>query len=177
MVYPVFPAVGDIRGSQPRQTLQPQAGCLGFAVPKHPRLDYLVRLADHAGNNTDGIFNTDPWNVRFHQQFNEIKSLFLLLFLFVKPASSTDREVGAWRVGNHQVPPVIQDVSHVSLIVLPRRFAWEEVARCCILSHLCKSVSYHTTKFTRYQYSHIPSVAQMCHFVQGVRTFVRVILG
>jgi len=40
---------------------------------------------------------------------------------------TADGQVGAWRVSNHQVPPVIDDVKHIALVVRAWRVSRQQI--------------------------------------------------
>jgi hypothetical protein len=43
-------------------------------------------------------------------------------------AGTTDRKVGAWRVGDHQIPPVTQNLADITLYVRPAILGRQDVA-------------------------------------------------
>ena len=50
-----FATFHDVGGFQLREVLEPEAGGLCLSVPKLPRLDYLVWLADAAADDGYGV--------------------------------------------------------------------------------------------------------------------------
>jgi len=71
-VNPGFAPVNNIGRFERRQILEPQTGRFSLAVPKLPRLDNLIRLADLAANDADGVFDADSRDRRIHQQPDKI---------------------------------------------------------------------------------------------------------
>ena len=66
----LLPALNHMSRHQRMQPFQPEACGFGFAVPEHPRLYDLVRLAPKAGHNANGVFNGDARYIglRKHQE-------------------------------------------------------------------------------------------------------------
>jgi hypothetical protein len=48
-------------------------------------------------------------------------------------AGTTDRKVGAWWVGNHQIPPVTQNLANITLYVRPAILGRQEIATPCLM--------------------------------------------
>lgn len=113
-----------IGGGQGRQALQPQAGGFGRLMPKLPRLYDLVGLPDPARYDANRVLQRDARDRCGQQQAHEVQRLRLFLRLILEPTRAADGEVRAWRVGNHQIPPVPQDILHLALVVRAWRFAW-----------------------------------------------------
>ena len=105
-------ALDDIRRGKWRQVLQPEAGCLGFAVTEHPRLDDLIRLAVDTGHDTDRVFDGDPFSTAHHELHEEADGGEALKITRLAgdtvglgvPAVAGDREIGAGRMRDQQIP-------------------------------------------------------------------------
>ena len=108
MVHTGTPPIHYVSGDQHRQVLQPEARGLGLAVAKHPRLYYLVGLADTGADDADRIFYRYPRHRRSHQPQNEVQSLVLLLTPALEPRSPGTCQMGARREGYQQVPTVLK---------------------------------------------------------------------
>ena len=82
------------------------------------RLNYLIGFPDSRANATDWIFECNARDWRVQQERHKGKRISLLGLLFLEPAGSADRQMGAWRMGNHQIPSTIESVFHIALIVM-----------------------------------------------------------
>lgn len=87
-----------------------------------PRLDYLIRLPDVRRDHRHRIFNGDALDRRVHQGPDKVQRFRLLGALVFEPSCAADREVGAWRMGNHQVPSFVENRTDVALEMRVPRF-------------------------------------------------------
>lgn len=110
------------------QIFQPKAGCFCFTMPKHPRLDDLIRFADSGTDNTNWILKCNVLDRCVQQQAYEVEGIFLFLPLVLEPPGATDGQMGAWGMGDHQIPAVTEDVRDVTLMVGTGAVGWQQVA-------------------------------------------------
>jgi hypothetical protein len=87
-------------------------------VPELPRLDNLVGPTPHPRHDANGVFDSDARYFRRRQKHEKPDCLLLLDPLFGEPPRTGYGQVGAWRVGNHEIPLLVQDVENVPLIVI-----------------------------------------------------------
>src|SRR5690606_25347447 len=99
-------------------------------MPELPRLDDLVWLTNLARYHTDRVLQSDTGNRRGEEEPHEVQRLRLCLTAglpvehsrpwvlrgFVEPPRTRARQVGAWGMSDHEVPTIVQNVPHVSLI-------------------------------------------------------------
>ena len=94
------------RWHQTRQVLQPKACGLHLPMAELPGLDDLLRWGNRGANHTDWVLDTPAWDWCGHQQADKIKGFGLLLLLPMKMTAAADGQMGAGRMGNHQIPAV-----------------------------------------------------------------------
>jgi hypothetical protein len=144
-------------GLQQRQVLEPEARCFGFAMPELPRLDNLVRLAYLAADDADGVLYGDAFNRRIHEGLNEIQGALLATVrnLLCEVAGAGYRQIGAGRVGNHQVPSADQMIENVtSQVVRAGILCREQIAAPSIMPKFAERPTHNPGKFTGYQNLH-----------------------
>ena len=127
-MYARLPAVNNVRRHQIRQILEPQTCRLSFAMPKLPRLNDLIGLANVTANDANGVLQRDTWYGRRKQRFHEFQCFGLLHTLLPKPAGTAYGKVGTRRVRDHQIPLAAQQDADVSLMVWPWALARQKVA-------------------------------------------------
>lgn len=66
-------------------------------------LDYLIRLAIDAGHDAYRILHGDLWNRSIDARHEEPDGLTLFHLLVLEPASTRDRQMGAWGMENSDV--------------------------------------------------------------------------
>jgi hypothetical protein len=96
-----------------------------------PWLDHLIRFSNAAADNTDRIFEADPWDFRIQQKLDEFQGFLLLCELIFEPTGTGNSQMSTRRMTNHEVKTAtecIQDVSNVPHEVRPRYFAGQNVA-------------------------------------------------
>ena len=113
-----LPPINYLGRHQLRKALQPQAS--GFCLPmaKLPWLDDLCWLPNIKESLCmpmhNGIFHTNPRHPRSLQKAEESRSLLHQspaisispdATLLVEPPNATITEIGAWWMGNQQIPP------------------------------------------------------------------------
>ena len=98
--------INYLRRLEQWQVLQPQAGCLGFAVAKPPWLDDLMGGGNGSADNAHRILDAPPIYWCRHQQAHEVQRLNLLLLLTVKVPAAANRKMRAWRMRHHQIPAI-----------------------------------------------------------------------
>jgi hypothetical protein len=79
-----------------------------------PRLDDLVRLSDATGDDRNRVFNADPGNRCGHQQSNEVECFRLDVGLIGEPSGTTNGQMSAGRVRDHQIPPHAEHFADIS---------------------------------------------------------------
>jgi hypothetical protein len=92
------------------------------------RLDDLIRLANPAADHRHWVLQCYAWDGGIHQRSHKLQRFRLFDLLAMEMAGTTDRKVGAWRVGNHQIPPVTQNLANVTLYVRPAILGRQDVA-------------------------------------------------
>ena len=97
-------------------------------MPMLPWLHDLIRLADSRADLADGVLNGDAGDGRIHEGTHEGEGLGLLVEFVLPPAGTAHREVGAWRVGDHHVPAIMQHVEHTTVVVRAGAFGRQQVA-------------------------------------------------
>lgn len=131
-VYPMFPALYDVRRSELWQPTQPQTGCLRLAMSELPRLHDLIRLAPQAGHDAHGILDAHSRHVCSGELQKELDGFCLLFGLVLEQTRTGHGKVCAWWVRDKQVPRLdvsSQHLEHVSLHVPPAvTFCWQQVA-------------------------------------------------
>ena len=145
--------VGRLKG---RQSFQPEAGCLDFTMPEHPRLNNLARLAQNAlcAKNANGIFQCNLWDIYPPERFGERNRLRLLLFSPPKPSCSGNRETSTWRVKDSQIPrsrtgyldDISDDMEGTSIV------SRNQVVRVGCMAQGSKRSADHAATFTSDQY-------------------------
>lgn len=126
-------------------------------MPKLPRLNDLIRLANAAANAPDGIFQCDHRNIGIEQQLYKLQSVFSQSSpsgLSFVPMQPTGRQIRTRRVGNHKIPAAAEHVSHVALVMEAGRFGGQEIARHGVVPVRDESIAHGSTKLTSYQYVH-----------------------
>lgn len=105
---PGHPSHDDIIGDQWHQSLEPEAGCLDLPVAELPRLNDLVGPAYPRADDADRILQRDPRDRGIQQKPHKIKSfsLFPTGNLGREPPRPAHRQMGAGRVGDHQIPVI-----------------------------------------------------------------------
>lgn len=103
-----FTPFNHIARFQPWQVFEPQARRFGFAMTELPRLDGLGWRLDGSANNADRILDAPTFDGCSHQQTHEIKRFGLFALLAVKVTRAANRQMRAWRMGDHQIPAVTQ---------------------------------------------------------------------
>lgn len=134
--------IDNLRRSQRRKVLQPQACSPNLAVPELPRLNRLgVWFVDPLPGIPvhDWIFHTDPWDIGTQQGIEEFTRDNHAIpsgpihgpILVVNPAHTGIAKVGAWRMSDHQIPPSIKDVPDIGAVmtIASTILRWQQVAR------------------------------------------------
>ncbi len=151
---PLIPAFYDVGRAKRRQPFEPKAGRFLLAVPKLPGLYYLVWLPDFSWNYRNRIFQSNVRDWSGKQAAYKLQR-FSLLFLFqVKPSRTRHGQMCAGRVRYHQVPTLPNYVENVALVMLPRLFRRQQVARRSVVTKCRKSISYRSWIFASNQNFH-----------------------
>jgi len=144
--------INDVGRPERRQPFQPKTRSLDLPMPELPRLNDLVWLSPVSRHQADGILYRDLWNIRVGEQHEQVCCLPLLHLPVFPPSSSRNRQIGTWRVGNHQVPRVgirqqrIPSIAHdMELAAVCGR---ENIQGPCVVPFGTKSASHYTGKFT-----------------------------
>jgi hypothetical protein len=93
-------------------------------VSELPWLYDLVCWSDPGPDDTHRIFYGYARNRSIHQLPDKIESFLLFFSLLSKPSRTGCTQMSAWRVSNHQFPPIIEHLQHVPLYVVPGRLSW-----------------------------------------------------
>src|ERR1035441_3354497 len=102
------PSLNDVRWCQMWQILQPEASGLRLAVSELPRLNDLVRFTNARRNNRDRVLDCNTSNVpRTHEVVDKIEGLRLLTLLALEPSRSTNGQVSAGRMSDHEIPRLV----------------------------------------------------------------------
>lgn len=145
-----------IGGYEWRQILQPQAGGLRERVAELVGLDRLIGVSPALIELSYGVLNRNFFNSSIPQAIHKFRSLIRHQLTFWKfpPTCPGPAEVGAWGMGNHQVPPVGQLAEHVALNMRPRTFGGQQVAGYSIVPARYEGIADGAGEFTGYQDSH-----------------------
>jgi hypothetical protein len=98
------------------------------------RLDDLIRPANPTADHRHWVLQCYAWDGRIHQRLHKLQGFRLLHLLAMEMARTTDRKVGAWRMSDHQIPPVTQNLANVTLYVRPAILGRQDVATPCIVT-------------------------------------------
>jgi hypothetical protein len=114
-----FSAFDHICMLQWRQVLQPKTSLLHLSMTEVIGMINLIRLADAAADDADGVFERDVGNGRIKKLPNKTQCFCLFPLLVLEPPCATDSQMCAGRVGNYQVPlPRLPDISNIVLDVV-----------------------------------------------------------
>jgi hypothetical protein len=91
-------------------------------------LDDLIRLANPTADHRHWVLQCYAWDGCIHQRPHKLQRFRLFHLLAMEVAGTTDRKVGAWRVSDHQFPPVTQNLADITLYVRPAILGRQEVA-------------------------------------------------
>ena len=152
-----FPPFDNVSRSKFGEVFEPEAGCLCLTMTKLPRLDDLVRLTNVAGDDGDGVFDSDARDVCKHELADKLKSFVLFSTLSMKPTSTGNSEVGARWVGDHKVPitGLLQKSEDVRLDVVGIAiFGGEEVTRKSFMTEVPEGSPDNARKLTGNKHSH-----------------------
>lgn len=122
-----LPAGYDVRRSQRRQVLQPEARRLRLAVTELPRLDDLLRFADEARGNGNRVLDGYALDWRVQKPKEEPERRVLLVPVLREPAGAADRQPSTGWVGHHQIPAITDDVANVALEMVSGQLGREQV--------------------------------------------------
>ena len=94
-----------------------------------------------------------------HKLANKHQCFKLFFFLSLKPSSATDCQMGAWRMGNHHVPPIGKNVKNIALIMVKTCLGRQKVTGIGIMSSCPEGITDNTTEFTGYEDFHDKDLA------------------
>ncbi|MCY1370187.1 hypothetical protein D9M69_572700 [compost metagenome] len=128
-------------------------GFLAFAVAEHPGLDDLVGLANLGGDHRLGILQCLEADGSSHQGANEVErpALPAIRDLGREVTSTGDGEVGAWWVGDQQVPAPIEQFSYIAQDVFAFGFRGQQVATHCIKANAGEGIADAAGEFAGHQ--------------------------
>ena len=122
-----------------------------------PRLDNLIRFSDGRADHADGVLDAPTWDGGVHQKTNKAQGLALAPVpdLLREMAAAAYSKMRARRMGNHQVPLLIEDFLDW-LLQMPLRiaFAFEQITGPSIVAALAESISDAGAVFTGDENSH-----------------------
>lgn len=120
------------------------------------RLDDLIWLADTARNDRNRVFQCNARDVCAHQQPHKVQRLVGVFpsAPTVVPMDSRHAQIGARRMRDHQIPPVVQNVAHVSLVMRSRRLCRKQVARHRIVTQCSEGIAHGAAVFAGYENFH-----------------------
>ena len=150
-------ALDAVAGDKPRQILQPKAGGLHLSMPMLLRLDDLIRFPDGRADHADGVLDAPTRDGGVHQKTNEAQGLALAPVpnLLREMAAAAHSKMRAGRMGDHQVPLLIEDFLDWLLQMPPRiAFAFEQITRPSIVAALAESIAHAGAVFTGDENSH-----------------------
>ena len=117
------------------EIFEPETSCFCFAMAELPWLNYLVWFTVDAGHDTNWVLNTRLSYVWLIYQEHEEADCFGLFSAFVfEPACSAYGQVGAWWVGDHDVPVLVEHIAYVTLVMVSWFIGWQEVAGPCFVA-------------------------------------------
>jgi hypothetical protein len=108
----------------------------------------LVRLTKFAPHDAHRVLYRNLLDWRFGKPDEKCYSLLTLFLpareslsiLRLEPFIAGERQISARGVGNHQIPPLIQDSKNITLDMLSIPFARQKIARPGIVSFGCKGI-------------------------------------
>src|SRR5690554_345889 len=134
----------------------------------------LIRLPQNRGHDANGVFYGNVWDWCVPQHHEEVDGVLPVLLpvrvkwvrstLFnwqvfvvrmVQPPTATASQEGAWRVGYEQVPPIVQNVFDVTLVMKPsRRLCWQEVTTPSVMTPVQEGIPHSPAILASDQHSH-----------------------
>lgn len=123
-------AFDNVSGLQQRQVVEPEVDFLALTVAEHPGLDDLVGPADVAGDDRPGRLQGLEADGGGQQGADEgeCPALAAVGDLGGEVSGTGDGEVGVWRVGDHQVPALVEQFAYVADDVFAFGFGGQQVA-------------------------------------------------
>jgi hypothetical protein len=97
-------------------------------------LDDLIRPTNPTADHRHWVLQCYAWDGCIHQRLHKLQRFRLFDLLAMEMAGTADRKVGAWWVGNHQIPPVTQNLADITLYVRPAILGRQEIATPCLMS-------------------------------------------
>ena len=152
-----FAAFNHVGGLQTWNVLEPQTGGLGFTVAKLPRLDDLLGGGNGAADNADRVLDAPAVDWCRHQHPHEVKRFGLLALLAVKMPATRYRQMRAWRMSNHQVPAITEQLLDW-LLQVPLRvaFAWQQIAAKSVVAMAAERITHAGAVFAGNENPHPP---------------------
>jgi len=122
-----------------------------------PRLDDLIRFTDGRADHADGVLDAPTRDGAVHQKANEAQGLALASVpdLLREMAAAAHSKMRARRMGDHQIPLLIEDFLDW-LLQMPLRIAlaFEQVTGPSIVATLPKGIADAGAVFTSDKNSH-----------------------
>ena len=117
----------------------------------------LIGFADAGADTAGGVFEGYALDGCIEEEADEGKGFFGLGraagAAFV-PVEAGGAEVGAGRVGDEEIPRVVEDVADIALVVIAGRGGWQEVAGPRFVSGGGKGIADCAGKLTGHKHSH-----------------------
>jgi hypothetical protein len=134
--------INYLRRLEQWQVLQPQAGCLGFAVAKPPWLDDLMGGGDGSADNAYRVFDAPPIYWCRHKQAHKVQRLNLLALLAVEMPTAANGKMRTRRMRHHQIPTISQYILN-RLLQMPLRIglAFQQITAPCVMPAPAKCIA------------------------------------
>lgn len=116
-------------------------------MPEHPRLYYLVGLADPGADDGYRILQGDARDRGVEKKADERKRDFLLLVFVLEPTRPAYGKMSTRWMCYHNVPPGIQDVTDIAEVMLAWAFRLDQVTGDRFVPLLYEGVPDHAGKF------------------------------
>lgn len=152
------PAFHDVSRGQMRQSFKPEAGCLSFSMPKLPRLNNLVWLADFGTDDPYWILDCYPVTWPCHQQAHELKGCFLVSHLVLEPSGTGNREMSTRRKRDDHIPRNGPDgsVANAHLVMkFAAIFSGKQITRPSLMPATTEGLSDDAGELTRDENAHV----------------------
>src|SRR2546430_780738 len=138
-----------------RKILQPKTSGFLHRITEVKRLDDLIWGTDVLGQNSDRIFQSNPFDGRSEQFADKCYRFTLQMRFAFEPSCPGCSKVSARRMSNHQVPTLIQMSQNIVLNMLARSFCRQQVAGPRIVPQRGKGIADNPAEFAGNQNFHL----------------------
>ena len=122
-----------------------------------PRLDDLRWWRNGAANDADRVLDAPPVYRCGHKQSHEMERLGLLTLLAMKVPAAGHRQMGAWWMGDHQIPAIVKHfLNRLLQVPLLIALAIEQIAAPCIVAMAAERITHAGAVLTGDEHPHSP---------------------